>query len=117
MASIAGAYFLLKLGKNIAKKRGVHAYSYAYAAAGGTVGTVMRGTTIALAFCALISPLYRKVFQKKDKRERREMVELSENLQDSSDYHCPGSYQCNGLQSVRSDRQFHVWRDHVSAGI
>ena len=27
VASIAGAYFLLKLGKNIAKKRGVHAYS------------------------------------------------------------------------------------------
>ena len=79
VASIAGAYFLLKLGKNIAKKRGVHAYSYAYAAAGGTVGTVM-GAAIALAFLVLIFLAFRKVFQKKIKRERRGPVESYQRI-------------------------------------
>lgn len=58
---------------------GFTAYSYAYAAAGGTVGTVM-GAAIALAFLVLIFLAFRKVFQKKIKRERRGPVESYQRI-------------------------------------
>ena len=48
IASVAGAYMLLQAGKNVAKQMNDKSYSSAYAAAGGTIGT------IAGAFFALL---------------------------------------------------------------
>ena len=49
VASVGGAYFLLQLGKGIAKNHDNHSYGPAYAAAGGTIGTIA-GALFALIF-------------------------------------------------------------------
>ncbi|MGF0034625.1 putative polysaccharide biosynthesis protein [Bariatricus sp. SGI.154] len=69
VASIVGAYLLLQAGKNIAETRGDKSYGAAYAAAGGTIGTIA-GAFFALLTVALIFLAYRKIFKRKMRRDR-----------------------------------------------
>ena len=69
MASIAGAYILLQVGKGLAETRGNDSFGPAYAAAGGTVGTIA-GAFFALLFIALLASAYLKVFKRKMRRDR-----------------------------------------------
>lgn len=69
VASIAGAYILLQVGKGLAETRGNDSFGPAYAAAGGTVGTIA-GAFFALLFIALLASAYLKVFKRKMRRDR-----------------------------------------------
>lgn len=69
VASIAGAYILLKVGKELGETRGDASYGPAYAAAGGTVGTIA-GAAFALLTVIFVFSVYRSVFKKKLKRDR-----------------------------------------------
>lgn len=68
IASIAGAYFLLKAGTKVAEVKGNEAYGQAYAAAGGTLGTVA-GALSALLFVVVLFAIYNKVFKKQMRRD------------------------------------------------
>ncbi len=68
-ASIAGAYILLKTGKELAETRGDASYGPAYAAAGGTVGTVA-GAAFALVTVVFVFFVYQRVFKRKMWRDR-----------------------------------------------
>lgn len=68
-ASVAGAYVLLKMGMEIAGTRGDDSYGAAYAAAGGTIGTIA-GAFSALLFVAMIFFAYRRLFRRKMWRDR-----------------------------------------------
>ena len=69
VASIAGAYFLLQMGKGIAKAKSNGSYGPAYAAAGGTVGTIA-GAFCAMVFVALIFMAYKKILKRQMRRDR-----------------------------------------------
>ncbi len=69
IASVAGAYMLLQAGKNVAKKMGDNSYSYSYAAAGGTIGTVA-GAFFALLLLVAIFFAYKKIFKKQMRKDR-----------------------------------------------
>ncbi len=69
VASIAGAFVLLKVGKGLAETRGDASYGPAYAAAGGTVGTVA-GAAFALLTVIFVFFVYQRVFKKKMRRDR-----------------------------------------------
>ncbi len=69
VASIVGAYMLLKTGMEIGKTRGDASYGPAYAAAGGTVGTIM-GAFVALLFVFVVFVAYYQLFRKKMRRDR-----------------------------------------------
>ena len=75
MASIAGAYILLQVGKGLAETRGNDSFGPAYAAAGGTVGTIA-GAFFALLFIALLASAYLKVFKRKMRRDRSRKREV-----------------------------------------
>ena len=66
--SIAGAYLLFNAGRAVGKTRGDKSFGPAYAAAGGTLGTVL-GALSALIFVGFIFLAYHKVFKKKMKRD------------------------------------------------
>lgn len=68
-ASVAGAYFLFRMGKAIGETRGDASYGPAYAAAGGTVGTIA-GAFFGLLFIAILFYAYMNVFHKKIRRDR-----------------------------------------------
>lgn len=68
IASVAGAYMLLQAGKNVAKKMNDTSYSYSYAAAGGTIGTVA-GAFFALLLLLAIFFAYKKVFKKQMRKD------------------------------------------------
>lgn len=67
--SIIGAYFLFKVGMDIAKGKNGSSYGEAYAAAGGTLGTVM-GALAALIFLMFIFLTYRRVLKRQIRRDR-----------------------------------------------
>lgn len=67
--SIGGAYMLFKVGTEVAKTRGNKEFGAAYAAAGGTLGTVI-GALSALLFLGFIFATYRKIFARKMRRDR-----------------------------------------------
>ena len=69
VASIAGAYLLLQVGLGFAKTSGNDSFGPAYAAAGGTVGTIA-GAFFALVFIALLASAYMKIFKKRMRRDR-----------------------------------------------
>ena len=69
VASVVGAYLLLQTGKKIAQTRGDDSYGPAYAAAGGTVGTIM-GAFVALLFVFVVFIAYYQLFRKKMRRDR-----------------------------------------------
>ena len=69
VASVAGAYVLLQAGKELAEKHNDKSYGPAYAAAGGTFGTIA-GAFSALIFVALIFFAYKKIFKRKMRRDR-----------------------------------------------
>ncbi len=69
VASIVGAYLLLKTGMEVAKTRGDDSYGPAYAAAGGTVGTIM-GAFVALLFVFVVFIAYYQLFRKKMRRDK-----------------------------------------------
>ena len=66
--SIAGAYLLFNAGRAVGKTRGDKSFGPAYAAAGGTLGTVL-GALSALIFVGFIFLAYHKIFKKKMKRD------------------------------------------------
>lgn len=68
-ASVAGAYLLLRKGKEIAQTRGDNSYGPAYAAAGGTVGTIL-GAFSALLFVGTVFVAYNRLFKRKMWRDR-----------------------------------------------
>lgn len=68
IASVAGAYMLLQAGKNVAKKMNDTSYSYSYAAAGGTIGTVA-GAFFALLLLLAIFFAYKKIFKKQMRKD------------------------------------------------
>ena len=68
IVSIAGAYLLFNAGKAVGKTRGDKSFGPAYAAAGGTLGTVL-GALSALIFVGFIFLAYHKVFKKKMKHD------------------------------------------------
>lgn len=67
--SIAGAYMLFKVGAEIAETRGNDSYGEAYAAAGGTLGTVI-GAASALLFLMLVYTVYKRILKRKMRRDR-----------------------------------------------
>lgn len=69
IASIGGAYVLLRIGKEIGKQKRNPSYGPAYAAAGGTIGTIL-GAAISLLFLVLIYLLYQKIWKRKLRRDR-----------------------------------------------
>ncbi len=68
-ASIVGAFVLLKIGKELGETRGDASYGPAYAAAGGTVGTIA-GAAFALLTVMFVFSVYRSVYKKKLRRDR-----------------------------------------------
>ena len=68
VVSIAGAYVLLNAGKAVGKTRGDKSFGPAFAAAGGTLGTVL-GAFSALVFVGLVFLAYNKVFKRKMRRD------------------------------------------------
>lgn len=74
VASVAGAYFLFQLGRNIGETRGDHSYGPAYAAAGGTVGTIA-GAFFGLLFIAIIFYAYMKIYRRRIRRDRTRKTE------------------------------------------
>ena len=69
VASVAGAYLLLQVGLDLAKSSKNQSFGPAYAAAGGTVGTIA-GAFFALLFIALLAWAYLKVFRRKMRRDK-----------------------------------------------
>ena len=69
VASIVGAYVLLRAGKELSETRGDASYGPAYAAAGGTVGTVA-GAAFALVTVIFVFSVYRSVFKRKMRKDR-----------------------------------------------
>ena len=67
--SVVGAYLLLSAGKNIAETRENQSFGPAYAAAGGTIGTIS-GAFFALLVSAVIYFAYQKIFKRKIRRDR-----------------------------------------------
>ena len=65
VVSIAGAYLLFNAGRAVGKTRGDKSFGPAYAAAGGTLGTVL-GALSALIFVGFIFLAYHKVFKKEN---------------------------------------------------
>lgn len=77
IASVAGAYMLLQAGKNVAKKMHDDSYSYSYAAAGGTIGTVA-GAFFALLLLLAIFFAYKKSLKSKcEKIALRKMNDIA----------------------------------------
>ncbi len=68
-ASIIGAYLLLNTGRDLAETRGDASYGPAYAAAGGTVGTVA-GAAFALITVVFVFIVYQRVFKRKMWKDR-----------------------------------------------
>ena len=77
--SIAGAYFLFKVGTDIAKERNVKSYASAYAAAGGTLGTVI-GALSAFLFLVFIFLTYKRVLKRQIRRDRRHRSESFQKI-------------------------------------
>ena len=67
--SVVGAYLLLSAGKNIAETRGNQSFGPAYAAAGGTIGTIS-GAFFALLVSEVIYFAYQKIFKRNIRRDR-----------------------------------------------
>lgn len=74
IASVAGAYMLLQAGKNVAKQMNDKSYSSAYAAAGGTIGTIA-GAFFALLLLIAIYFAYKKVLKRQMRRDRTKKSE------------------------------------------
>lgn len=72
--SIAGAYLLLQTGLEIAKAEKNQAYAPAYAAAGGTLGTVT-GALSALLFLVFLFFVYKRVLKRQMRRDRTHHTE------------------------------------------
>ncbi len=77
--SIGGAYFLLKVGMKVAEEKHVKSYGAAYAAAGGTLGTVI-GALSALLFLVFIFLTYRRVLKRQIRRDRRHKSESFQKI-------------------------------------
>ncbi len=69
VVSIVGAYTLIRVGAGLARSTGEGAYEYAYAAAGGTLGTVI-GALAGLAFLIFLFILFRRGFRRKMRHDR-----------------------------------------------
>ena len=113
VVSVLGAYLLLKAGR--AASDG--SLGYAFAAAGGTLGTVA-GAASALLLLVFIFSVYRRVL----KRQMRKYLdpeagELSEDLQDPFYHHRSGALKFYRLQPVRRGGQRHVRFYHVGSGL
>jgi stage V sporulation protein B len=74
IASIAGAYMLLQAGKNVATRMSDESYGPAYAAAGGTIGTIA-GAFFALILLVAIFFAYKKIFKRQMRRDRSKKTE------------------------------------------
>lgn len=77
--SVVGAYFLLKAGKAAAETNGIKSYGSAYAAAGGTLGTVA-GAASALIFLAFLFVAYKKVIKKQMRRDHSRKKESYKHI-------------------------------------
>ncbi len=69
VVSVVGAYFLLKTGENMATAGERQSYGAAFAAAGGTLGTVI-GALVALLFLIFVFAAYRKRLNRQIRRDR-----------------------------------------------
>ena len=74
VVSIVGAYVLLNAGKAVGKTHGDKSFGPAYAAAGGTLGTVL-GALSALIFVGIVFLAYNKVFKRKMKNDTSKKTE------------------------------------------
>ena len=74
VVSIVGAYVLLNAGKAVGKTHGDKSFGPAYAAAGGTLGTVL-GALSALIFVGIVFFAYNKVFKRKMKNDTSKRTE------------------------------------------
>ncbi len=79
VVSIIGASYLLKMGLEIAKEKGDPSISYAYGAAGGTLGTVC-GAFMGLLFLAILFRLYYPKLKRQMCREEAYEVENYRNI-------------------------------------
>lgn len=68
IVSIIGASYLLEMGKKAAEKMGNDSISYAYGAAGGTLGTVC-GALFGLLFLLFVMKIYSPTIKKQLKRD------------------------------------------------
>lgn len=68
IVSIIGASYLLEIGKKAAEKMGNDSISYAYGAAGGTLGTVC-GALFGLLFLLFVMKIYSPTIKKQLKRD------------------------------------------------
>lgn len=69
VVSIIGASYLLEMGKKVAASEGNKSLSYAYGAAGGTLGTVS-GALFGLLFLLFVMKIYTPTIKRKLKRDR-----------------------------------------------
>ncbi len=79
VVSIGGAFFLFKAGMKIAEEKDNSSFGAAYAAAGGTLGTVM-GALAALLFLGFIFWAYRKHFRRLMHRDRDHKTESYQRI-------------------------------------
>ena len=79
VVSIGGAYVLFKVGTDVGEKRGVKSLGTSFAAAGGTLGTVV-GAFSALLFLVVIFMAYKKVLKKQMRRDRGHRTESYQKI-------------------------------------
>lgn len=79
IVSVAGAYLLLGVGKNMAKGAERISYGAAYAAAGGTLGTVI-GALIALLFLLFVFGAHRNRLRRQMRRDRTRRLERTKSI-------------------------------------
>lgn len=79
IVSIAGAYLLLKTGESMASGADKKSYGAAFAAAGGTLGTVI-GALTALVFLMFVFAAYKGRLKKQMRRDRTRRLESQKTI-------------------------------------
>lgn len=74
IVSIGAAYMLLKFGQTVAESTGKEDYGIAYAAAGGTLGTIA-GAFIGVVFVMFVYVLYKDTMKRQMKRDQTKRLE------------------------------------------
>ena len=79
IVSIGAAYMLLKFGQTVAEAKGDESYGVAYAAAGGTLGTVA-GAFIGFVFVMFVYVLYKDTMKRQISRDKTKKLENKKYL-------------------------------------
>ena len=95
--SIAGAYLLFNAGRAVGKTRGDKSFGPAYAAAGGTLGTVL-GALSAFDICRIhFSRIPQSIQKENETRSFKEKRKLQNRIQSVVCDHRTCHFKCNGI--------------------